>query len=158
MTLRRAGLPDDAVELIEQDLAHWRRLTGDEQDRLLELADWLLRRKHWEASAGFRIDDRIRVLIATQAALLILGLSPDHYRLVSSIIVYPSSVLASGERPGPVAGTRTDGAPSSSHGMRPRHRPAIRSEGTTSSSTSSLTRSTCSTGSSTAPRRSAAPR
>ena len=116
MKRRRAGLPEDAVELIEQDLAHWRWLTSDEQERLLELTDWLLRRKHWEGSAGFEIDDRIRVVIAAQAALLILGLSPDHYRLVSSIIVYPSSVLASGERPGPAAGTRTD-EPLAIHGL-----------------------------------------
>lgn len=115
MRLRRRGLPDDAEALIERELAHWRRLDDDERARLLSLTDWLLRRKHWEASGGFQIDDTIRTVIAAQAALLILGLTPDHYRLVSSIIVYPSAVLSSGERAGP-AGTRTD-EPLAIHGL-----------------------------------------
>jgi len=116
MRLHRPGLPDGAVALVEQDLAHWRALDRGERERLLELTDWLLIHKHWEAAGGFEIDDPIRVLIAAQAALPILGLSPDHYRLVRSIIVYPSSTVTSGERPGPVPGTRTD-EPMAIHGM-----------------------------------------
>ncbi len=116
MRLRRRGLPDHGRQIIEQNLAHWQVLDETERERLLELTDWLLRRKHWEASRGFRIDDSIRVIIAVQAALLILGLSADHYRLVRSIIVYPSTVLATGERAGPVAGTRTD-EPLAIHGL-----------------------------------------
>lgn len=116
MRLRRRGLPDHADEIIEQNLAHWQALDDAERKRLLDLTDWLLRRKHWEASGGFRIDDSIRVIIAAQAALLILGLSTDHYRLVRSIVVYPSTVLATGEREGPVAGTRTD-EPLPVHGL-----------------------------------------
>lgn len=108
MRLRRRGLPDGGEQIIERYLAHWRWLDDAERDRLLELTDWLLRRKHWEASEGFRLDDSIRVLIAAQAALLVLGLSTDHYRLVRSIIVYPSTAMATGERAGPAAGTRTD--------------------------------------------------
>jgi Mlc titration factor MtfA (ptsG expression regulator) len=112
---RRRGLPDDAEALVARELAHWRSLDAGERVRLLELTDWLLRRKHWEASGGFQIDDTIRTAIAAQASLLILGLTPDHYRLVSSIIVYPSSVVATGERAGP-AGTRTD-EPQAVHGL-----------------------------------------
>jgi hypothetical protein len=49
----------------------------------------------------------MRVLIAAQAALLILGLSIDHYRLVSGIIVHPTTVQTSGVRPGPSRGVVT---------------------------------------------------
>lgn len=116
MKLRRRGLPDDAERVIEQNLAHWHALDDSERNRLLELTDWLLRRKHWEAAGGFHIDDSIRVIIAAQAALLVLGLSTDHYKQVRSIIVYPSTVMATGERAGPVAGTRTD-EPLPIHGL-----------------------------------------
>jgi MtfA peptidase len=112
---RRRGLPDGADQIIEDNLAHWQLLDAEERDGLLGLTDWLLSSKHWEAARGFRIDDSIRVVIAVQAALLILGLTPDHYRLVSSVIVYPSSTVTTGERQGP-AGTRTD-APMAIHGL-----------------------------------------
>ena len=64
----------------------------------------------------FALDDTIRVVIAAQAALLILGLTRDHYRMVSAIIVYPAGAMATGERAGPVPGTRTD-APIAIHGL-----------------------------------------
>lgn len=108
MRLRRQGLPADAADLIGSEVAHWHRLDADERDRLLATTEWLLRRKTWEAARGFALDDTIRVVIAAQAALLILGLSTDHYHLVTSIIVHPSGMNTHGERAGPVRGTVTD--------------------------------------------------
>jgi Mlc titration factor MtfA (ptsG expression regulator) len=105
---RRPGLPEGAEQLIARQIAHWRVLDAPEQQRLLALTDWLLQRKHWEAARDFDLDDTIRVVIAAQAALLILGLSTDHYRLVSAVIVHPSATVARGERAGPTPGTRTD--------------------------------------------------
>ena len=54
---------------------------------------------------GFTLDDTVRVVIAAQAAWLVLGLSLDHYRGVSSVVVHPTTLHTSGERPGPSAGT-----------------------------------------------------
>ncbi len=108
MRLRRRGLPDDAEALISGNVAHWQQLSRRERETLLVTTDWLLRRKRWEAARGFRLDDRIRVVIAAQAALLILGLSTDHYHLVMSIIVHPAGMTTHGERAGPIPGTRTD--------------------------------------------------
>lgn len=108
MRLRRRGLPDDAEDLIARELAHWARLDVDERERLLTTTDWLLRRKTWEAARGFTLDDTIRVVIASQAALLVLGLSVDHYHLVTSIIVHPAGMTTHGERTGSIPGTVTD--------------------------------------------------
>ncbi len=105
---RRTGLPPDAEEIVAAHIAHWRHLGSDEATRLLELTEWLLVRKGWEAAAGFALDDTIRVVIAAQAALLILGLTPEHYGQVTAIIVHPSTSLQRGERAGPVPGTATD--------------------------------------------------
>jgi Mlc titration factor MtfA (ptsG expression regulator) len=68
-----------------------------------------LRHKHWEAAHGFTLDDEIVVTIATQAALLVLGLGVDEYREVSAIIVYPSAMQSRGVSAGPVPGTVTEG-------------------------------------------------
>jgi Mlc titration factor MtfA (ptsG expression regulator) len=105
--MRRTGLPANGAELVAQHLAGWGELDADEQARLLSLTDELLTRKRWEAARGFALTDTVRVVIAAQAALLVLGLSTDHYRLVSGIIVHASTVVTSGVRPGPSHGTVT---------------------------------------------------
>lgn len=107
MRFRRAGLPVEARALVERHLAVWPQLTEDEQERLLEIADELLSRKQWEAARGFELDDTVRVVIAAQAALLVLELGTDHYRSVSAVIVHPSTVHVRGVRPGLAPGTVT---------------------------------------------------
>lgn len=105
---RRQGLPPEAEEIISAHITHWAHLDEADRERLLGLADWLLLRKSWEAAAGFALDDTIRVVIAAQASLLILGLTPDHYEQVTAIVVHPSTSLARGERAGAIPGTVTD--------------------------------------------------
>jgi Mlc titration factor MtfA (ptsG expression regulator) len=75
-------------------LAH---LTDDERERLEHLALALLIEKQWEAANGFELTDEIRVTIAAQAALLVLGLPDDSYRRVHSILVHPTTVVLTGE-------------------------------------------------------------
>lgn len=105
MRFRRTGLPPDGELLVAQHLAVWSLLDDDEQQRLLQITDELLSRKRWEAARGFVLDDTVRVVIASQAALLVLGLSTEHYRLVSGIVVHPSTLQTTGERAGPSPGT-----------------------------------------------------
>lgn len=105
MRFRRRGLPPDGEALVAHHLAAWPLLDHQEQQRLLQVTDWLLSRKRWEAARGFDLNDTVRVVIASQAALLVLGLSIDHYRLVSGIVVHPSTVQTSGVRAGPSPGT-----------------------------------------------------
>jgi Mlc titration factor MtfA (ptsG expression regulator) len=105
MRFRRPGLPSDGEAHVAQHLAVWPLLDDEEQQRLLQVTDELLSRKRWEAARGFDLDDTVRVVVASQAALLVLGLSTDHYRLVSGIIVHPSTLQTSGVRAGPSPGT-----------------------------------------------------
>jgi MtfA peptidase len=104
---RRRGLPAQGPAIIERHLAVWPLLDDDERQRLLQLTDELLARKRWEAARGFELDDTVRVVVAAQAAYLVLGLGADHYRLVSGIVVHPSTVQTVGQRPGPSLGTVT---------------------------------------------------
>jgi len=100
-------MPAAGPAIVEQHLAVWPLLDHDEQERLLQITDELLSRKQWEAARGFALDDTVRVVIAAQAALLVLALSNDHYRLVSAIVVHPSTLETSGVRAGPSLGTVT---------------------------------------------------
>lgn len=104
----RHGLPPSGPALVAAHLALWPLLGVDERQRLLEITDELLSGKRWEAARGFELDDTVRVVIASQAALLVLALSTEHYRLVSGIIVHPSTMHTSGVRPGPSLGTVSD--------------------------------------------------
>src|SRR5438128_5709947 len=100
-------MPAEGPDIVAQHLAVWPLLTPEEQERLLLLADDLLAHKRWEPARGFQLDEVVRVVIAAQAALLVLGLSADHYRFVSAVIVHSTTLNMSGVRPGPSLGTVT---------------------------------------------------
>ena len=103
-------MPSGWAGIIERQVAIWNLLDDDERHVLEDSSDWLLRHKHWEAAGGFALTDEIKVIIAAQAALVILGLSVDEYREVSAIIVYPSAMQSRGVYAGPVRGTVIEGA------------------------------------------------
>ncbi len=105
---REPGLPSGWEHITERAMAHWALLDEPERTRLGELMELLLRHKRWEAAAGFALTDEIRVVIAAQAALLILGLDYACYRDVQAIIVHPTTITLTGARPGPAEGLVTD--------------------------------------------------
>jgi Mlc titration factor MtfA (ptsG expression regulator) len=79
-------------------VVHWNLLSDDERTRLEALALGLIAEKRWEAARGFALTDEMRVLIAAQAALLVLGLPDDSYRDVGSILVHPTTMVLTGPR------------------------------------------------------------
>ena len=105
---RRTGLPAGWEDVTEVAVAHWGLLDEAERAELGELMERLVRTKRWEAARGFELTDEIRVVIAAQASLLILGLGIEYYRSVRSIIVHPTTMTLRGVRPGPAAGVVTD--------------------------------------------------
>ena len=61
-----------------------------EKTRLENLLRVFIDEVHWEGCAGVEVTDEMRVTIAAQACLLILGLDQDDYRKVKTILIYPS--------------------------------------------------------------------
>ncbi len=101
---RRAKLleepfPPAWTAIIERRVPHYGWLDDDEQLRLRQLVHVFVAEKHWEGAGGLELDDDIRVTIATQACLLILGLEHALYRQVESIVVYPRTVVAPQQAP-----------------------------------------------------------
>ncbi len=79
-------------------MAHYARLPPAERARLEQLVQLFVAEKHWEGLGGLVLSDEIRVTIAGQACLLLLGFTgePERsglYRNVQSILVYPSTVI-----------------------------------------------------------------
>ena len=97
-TIRRkklAALPFAAVweEIVRRNVAHYCMLDAAEQAHLQSLIQIFIAEKHWEGCGGLELTDEIRVTISAQACLLLLGLPHEFYRNVSSILVYPSTVV-----------------------------------------------------------------
>jgi MtfA peptidase len=72
-------------------------LSREETERLRELATLVLHEKSIHAARDFSISEEMRVMIAAQAALLILNLDVDWYRGWVEIVVYPDEFLAEHE-------------------------------------------------------------
>lgn len=95
------------LERARLDPALWRRavarypftrvLSEPELARLHELTVLFLHDKPIHGAAGMTVRDEVRVAIAVQACILILGLDLDYYRGWVEIIVYPDEFVAEHE-------------------------------------------------------------
>lgn len=73
-------------------MAHFRYLSLEERTRLCQLVQVFVAEKNWVGAGDLELTDEIRVTIAGQACLLVLGLDHAFYANVETIIVYPSAV------------------------------------------------------------------
>lgn len=81
-------------EVLARNLGCFGELDEAEQQHLGQLVQVFVAEKAWEGLGGLEMTDEVRVTIAGQACVLILGLDHDLYRGVESILVYPSTVVA----------------------------------------------------------------
>lgn len=80
-------------EILEQRVIHYSFLNSDEKIHLEQLVQVFIAEKSFEGCNGLEITDEIRVVISSEACLLLLGLRHDLYRQVVTILVYPSTVV-----------------------------------------------------------------
>lgn len=95
--LLRQPFPAPWREILQR-VRLYRELNAEERRRIERDLRILVHEKHWEGCGGLRITDEVRLVIAAQAALLLLGLEHDYYRGVQSILVYPGTFLVPGSR------------------------------------------------------------
>lgn len=86
--------PAEWTAFIAQHCAHWQQLRDFERRQLERLVQVFVAEKEWEGCGGLEITDEVRVTIAAQACILLLGLEHDYFRNVRSVVVYPSTVVA----------------------------------------------------------------
>ncbi len=90
-------------QILVENVLHYTFLDDGEKHRLEQLVQVFIAEKKFEGCNGLEITDEIRVVIAAEACLLVLGLPHDLYRDLISVLVYPSTVVA----PPPEAGVFT---------------------------------------------------
>ncbi len=92
--------PSEWNEVLEHNVALWRRLDPDVQERLRDLTVVFISEKTWEGCGGLELTDEIRVTIAAQACVLLLGREHALYEDVESILVYPATIVSPRRRRG----------------------------------------------------------
>ncbi|MGK0362659.1 MAG: Mlc titration factor MtfA (ptsG expression regulator), partial [Bradymonadia bacterium] len=95
---------------LRKNVAAWRHLTDPERGALLNIIRVLVAEKDWEGCGGLTMTDQIKVTIAAQAGLLLLGITHDYYPNVHTILVYPNAYRL----------PQSDGRPG-----EPMHRPVL---------------------------------
>jgi len=87
-----APFPDAWRRILQRNMRHFSYLDAEEQARLCQRIQRFVAEKYWEGCGGLQLDDEIRVTIAGQACLLVLGYEGVLYANVETILVYPSAV------------------------------------------------------------------
>ena len=92
--LMKQPFPSNWLSIVERNVPYYRRLNPDQQRRLQGLIQVFLDEKQFEGCGGLVITDEIRVTIAAQACILLLGHETDFYPSLRSILVYPYVYVA----------------------------------------------------------------
>jgi len=87
--LRAKPFPAEWLDILKRRLPYYWRLSPDEQRELQGHIQVFLHEKRFEGVGGLAMTDEIRVVIAAQACILLLGRDTDYYPLMRSIFVYP---------------------------------------------------------------------
>src|SRR3954468_19164290 len=89
--------PPEWRRLLAEGVLYYRLLDAREQERLCHAAHVLIVEKRWEGCAGQEITDEVKVVIAGQAALLLLGLDEYYFDDLETVLVYPGGFLSEHE-------------------------------------------------------------
>lgn len=77
--------------ILTRNVGHVALLSAPERAKLRDITRVLIAEKEWEGCGGLHITDEMKVTIAAQAALMLLGFDDhDYYARVTSVVVYPS--------------------------------------------------------------------
>lgn len=82
------------LTIIKRNVPYYNCLSPAEQSELHGLIQIFLKEKYFEGCGGLEITDEIRVTIAAQACILLLGRETDFYPTLRSILVYPQAYIA----------------------------------------------------------------
>ncbi len=92
--IRSSPFPAGWQNLLQTDVRLFGTLTSSEQDKLKADMHILIVEKHWEGTGAVTVTDRVTVVVAGNAAMLLLGLENEYFDNFDSILVYPHSFTA----------------------------------------------------------------
>jgi len=93
---RKAPLPFSAawIAILKRNVPYSRSLSSAERAELQRLTQDFIAQKNFEGAGRLEMTDEIRVTIAAQACLLLLGRETRLYPELQSVIVYPEAYVA----------------------------------------------------------------
>ena len=100
--IRERPWPPAWSDLLAHHVRQSAWLTEGERERLRGWIAVFVAEKRFEGCNGQRIDDEVRIAIAGQAGIVVLGLPDEHYDRIESVLVYPGDYL--GPRSTPLDG------------------------------------------------------
>jgi MtfA peptidase len=77
---------------LAENVGHFPLLSPAEQARVRDTTRILVTEKAWEGGRGLFVTEEMKVTVAAQAALLLLGDAHDYFARVPSVVVYPSAM------------------------------------------------------------------
>src|SRR5580698_3348909 len=82
--------PQEWLSILNRNVGHYPRLSPTEQARLQVLTHVMVGEKRWEGTRGLIVTEEMKVTIAAQASLLLLGIPEhDYFVRVASVVIYP---------------------------------------------------------------------
>ena len=91
--LLAAPVPEAWLPIIERNVAVHALLPPAEQQRLIQAVKVIVAERPFVGCGGLAIDEDVRVTIAAQAALLLLGEEGYYFDRVPSVLVYPQAYV-----------------------------------------------------------------
>jgi Mlc titration factor MtfA (ptsG expression regulator) len=88
--VREQPFPPDWRSVLEDSVPLYRRLPSDDREELHGHVQVLLAEKHFEGAAGLEATDRMRLVVAAQAGILLLHRPTNYFPKLVSILLYPS--------------------------------------------------------------------
>jgi hypothetical protein len=83
--------PAEWPAILQANAFHYQLLNAEERSLWIEDIQNFIAIKNWEGCRGFEITEEVKVTIASQACLMLLGREHDCFKRVRSILVYPSA-------------------------------------------------------------------
>ena len=97
--LRAQPFPTDWLNIVDRNVAFFRRLSSADRAELLGHIQVFLSEKRFEGCGGLALTDEILITITAQACLLLLHRKSDYFPELVTILVYPSSYAVEENRP-----------------------------------------------------------
>ena len=95
--LMAQAFPAEWEAILERNLPPYWKLRACEQSQLLGYINVFLADKSFEGCGGLEITDEIRVTVAGEACMLLLGRKRACYPRLSTIVMYPGTYVAGGK-------------------------------------------------------------
>lgn len=94
--LMQKPIPEPWVDILHENVPYFRRLPSEQQQKLQGLIQVFLDEKRFEGCGGLELTDEIRITVAAQACILMLGLDDlsAFYPDLRSVLVYPHHYVA----------------------------------------------------------------